>query len=77
MSSLSQEVETLKHQLDWFKRQLFGQKSERRIIDGADGQLSLGEAIHREQSATAPAPGERPVAAHTRRAGGEAARHGR
>jgi transposase len=68
VSSLNREVETLKHQLDWFKRQLFGQKSERRIIGGADGQMSLGEAIHREQTATAPAPTERPVAAHTRRA---------
>lgn len=26
---LRQEVQTLKHQLDWFKRQIFGQKSER------------------------------------------------
>jgi transposase len=65
--TLRQEVQTLKHQLDWFKRQIFGQKSERRIIDGADGQMSLGEAIDREQTASPPAPAERPVAAHTRR----------
>ncbi|MGP1680128.1 MAG: IS66 family transposase [Burkholderiales bacterium] len=64
---LRQEIQTLKHQLDWFKRQIFGQKSERRIIDGADGQMSLGEAIDREQPASPPAPAERPVAAHTRR----------
>jgi transposase len=65
--TLRQEVQTLKHQLDWFKRQIFGQKSERRIIDGVDGQMSLGEAIDREQPASPPAPAERPVAAHTRR----------
>ncbi len=33
--SLSRELAAAKHQLDWFKRQVFGQKSERRIIDGA------------------------------------------
>lgn len=64
---LRQEVEALKHQLDWFKRQVFGEKSERRIIDGANGQMSLGEAINPEQSAPASPPPERRVAAHTRR----------
>jgi transposase len=65
---LRHEVDALKHQLDWFKRQLFGQKSERRIIDAGNGQMSLGEAINREQSARPPAPSERHVGAHTRRA---------
>lgn len=67
VSSLSQEIQALKHQLDWFKRQVFGQKSERRILDGADGQMSLGEALHPEQSAAPPPAVERPVAAHTRK----------
>lgn len=67
VSSLSQEIQALKHQLDWFKRQVFGQKSERRILDGADGQMSLGEAITPEQSAVPPPAVERPVAAHTRK----------
>ncbi len=66
--TLREEVKTLKHQLDWFKRQVFGQKSERRIIDGADGQMSLGDAINEQQSAAPPAPVEHHVAAHTRRA---------
>lgn len=61
---LSREVEALKHQLDWFKRQLFGQKSERRIVDGPSGQMNLGEAIDQGQAAP---PAGRPVAAHTRR----------
>jgi len=64
---LSRELAAAKHQIDWFKRQIFGQKSERQIITGSDGQLSLGEAIDAEQTATPPAPTGRPVAAHTRR----------
>jgi transposase len=41
---LLQEKERIQQQLDWFKSQLFGPKSERRIV-AADGatQLSLGE----------------------------------
>jgi transposase len=66
--ALREEVETLKHQLDWFKRQLFGQKSERRIVDDSSAQMNLGEALNVEQSAPASDPTERRVAAHTRRA---------
>ncbi len=39
-----QEIESLKHQLDWFKQQLFGQKSEKRLIDNPD-QLGLGDIL--------------------------------
>ena len=65
--ALRQQVAALKHQLDWFKRQLFGEKSERRIIDAVDRQMSLGEAINPEQNAPPPATLERLVGAHTRR----------
>ncbi len=37
-------LEEVEQQLRWFKRQLFGAKSERRIIDAAEQQLWLGEA---------------------------------
>jgi transposase len=67
VGSLSQEVEALKHQLEWFKRQIFGQKSERRLVAGDAAQLSLGELIEPEQTAASPALPERAVAAHTRR----------
>lgn len=67
VGSLSREVDSLKHQLDWFKRQVFGQKSERRLIEGTDGQMSLGEAINLDQGVAPPPRPERPVAAHTRR----------
>jgi len=64
---LSRELAAAKHQIEWFKRQIFGQKSERRIVVGNDAQLSLGEAVNVEQTATPPAPEQRAVAAHTRR----------
>ncbi len=70
--SFAHEVEALKHQIDWFKRQIFGQKSERRIVAGDDGQLSLGEAVIAEP----PAPAARPVAAHTRRQAAKQPDHG-
>ncbi|MGA7951247.1 MAG: IS66 family transposase [Thiobacillaceae bacterium] len=62
--NLRREVEALKHQLDWFKRQIFGQKSERRLVEGADGQMSLGGP---EQAVSPTLPVEHPVAAHRRR----------
>lgn len=37
---LHDEVQSLKHQLDWFKRQLFGQTSEKRLIQ-VPGQGNL------------------------------------
>lgn len=64
---LSRELAAARHQLDWFRRQIFGQKSERRIVDGGDGQMSLGQEINQDQVATPPSPAGRPVVAHTRR----------
>jgi transposase len=61
---LSRELAAAKHQLDWFRRQLFGQKSERRILEGGSGQMSLGEVVDQGEAAAPPA---RFVAAHTRR----------
>ena len=59
------ENESLKRQLDWLKRQLFGQKSERRLIDTDSLQLGLadltGDGNH------PPAPVTNDIAAHSRR----------
>jgi hypothetical protein len=66
-ATLREEVSALKHQLAWFKRQLFGQKSERRIIESAPGQMSLGEALDQAQTGVAPEPKSRRIDAHTRR----------
>ncbi len=38
---LREEVVGLKRQLDWFKRQMFGQKSEKRLIESNPDQLGL------------------------------------
>ena len=66
-TTLREEVSALKHQLEWFKRQLFGQKSERRIIESAPRQMSLGEALDQAQTGVAPEPKSRRIDAHTRR----------
>lgn len=64
IAALSEQLGALQHQLDWFRRQLFGQKSERFAPEVDPKQLHLGEAF--------PAPADRPeerkrIAAHTRR----------
>lgn len=40
-----QRIEHLEHQLDWFKRQLFGEKSEKRLIEDHPNQLSIGDLL--------------------------------
>ena len=61
-------IASLQQQLDWFKRQLFGSKSERLIVLPDARQLHLGELI--TALPVAPAP-RKAVAAHTRRVGRE------
>ena len=58
------EVETLKHQLDWFRRQIFGQKSEKRPLEANPQQMILGELPVPESS---PLPPAKEIAAHSRR----------
>ena len=59
-----EQIAALKHQIEWFRRQIFGQKSERRLVEDAQ-QISLGEIVD-QGSATAPTPMRRVVAQHTR-----------
>lgn len=47
-------TKSLQHQLDWFKKQLFGPKSERQVYDLAE-QSELFQAT---DTSTAPAPKE-------------------
>ena len=42
-TALKARLDELTHQLEWFKRQLFGERSERRLIERNPHQLSLGE----------------------------------
>jgi transposase len=39
--ALEQKVQSLEHQLDWFKRQVFGRKSEKRIVEPDPAQPLL------------------------------------
>lgn len=65
INALTQQVASLQQQLDWFRRQLFGRKSERVVVPDPQ-QMVLGEVL---PPADAPAPpAERPVAAHMRKA---------
>ena len=59
---LTDRVDDLTRQLEWFKRQLFGSKSERRLVDPDGRQLSLGEWVEPGQPGT-----EITVAEHRRR----------
>ena len=64
-------IAELQHQLEWFKRQLFGEKSERRLLDAPPEQLSLGEGFEASGGADGPA---RAVVAHQRRTRAKASR---
>lgn len=57
----------LAQQVAWFKRQLFGSKSERRLVDDPNHQLSLGEIRRAEGSAVTSIE----VASHRRRRSGD------
>lgn len=65
VQTLATTVQSLQHQLEWFKRQMFGAKSERlRVLENAQ-QLALGEVLAPPPETV---PGkERVVGAHTRR----------
>ena len=65
---LQQQVDILKQQLDWFRRQLFGHKSEKRWLEPPGSQLSLGEAVDVAHTGTPPEAGSKSVAVHTRSA---------
>src|SRR5436190_19904297 len=63
-----QTIDTLQHQIEWFKRQLFGSKSERFAPTPDPQQLHLGQVV----GADLPVPSEQheagqEVPAHTRR----------
>ena len=45
VGKLADEVTQLRRQIAWFQRQIFGQKSERRVLDPEGVQGSLGESF--------------------------------
>lgn len=60
----AQQIAALQHQLDWLRRQIFGQKSEKRLFE-IPGQMTLGEMP--AQDPPAPPEATRLVPAHNRR----------
>ena len=62
--SQAEKIAALEHQLEWFRRQIFGQKSERFAPEADPSQMHLGETF---PVPTAPAQEHKPIAAHTRR----------
>jgi len=65
-ASLQARVTELQQQLDWFKRQLFGEKSERQLHPDLSRQLCLGENGIEAAQDDSPAPVLSTVAAHSR-----------
>ena len=65
VGSVDAERQSLQQQVEWFRRQLFGQKSEKRHPEPDPKQMCLGELPVPEH--TPGQPGKK-VAAHTRRA---------
>jgi transposase len=61
--ALEQKVQSLEHQLDWFKRQLFGRKSEKRIVEPNPEQPLLDGF---EVQAPAPAKPDKQIITYTR-----------
>ena len=58
--ALQQIVKGLnKHQLTWFKQQVFGEKSERRLIDDNPHQISLADLLSTTEPQVAPPPTEK------------------
>lgn len=65
VQTLTTTVQSLQHQLEWYRRQMFGTKSERLLVLENAQQLTLGEVLVAAEN-TAPVK-EQAVAAHTRR----------
>jgi transposase len=59
-----EKIAALEHQIEWFRRQIFGQKSERFAPQPDPSQMHLGETF---PVPTAAVDERKPIAAHTRR----------
>jgi transposase len=62
--SQAEKIAALEHQIEWFRRQIFGQKSERFAAEPDPSQLHLGEAF---PVPAATVEQTRSIPAHTRR----------
>jgi len=64
IATQGEQIAALNHQLDWFRRQLFGKKSERFAPEPDPAQLHLGEVLAIPDP---PLEKRKTIAAHTRR----------
>jgi len=64
-ASLESEVKLLRQQMDWFRRQMFGHKTEK-LPPGWDAQVALGQDLF-GQDLSVPAPQTLTVPAHDRK----------
>lgn len=62
---LSTQIAHLQQQLEWLKREVFGQKSERRLVESPPGQMSFSDLFPADDTPAAPVPTQ-DVAAHRR-----------
>ena len=68
IDQLEQRVQTLQHQIEWFKRQLFGVKSERFAPLPDPQQMHLGQVLGQDLPVSSgDSAGEQQVPSHTRR----------
>lgn len=68
INTQAERIAALEHQLDWFRRQVFGQKRERFIAEPNPAQLHLGEALPVPSANSGKsADREQSIPAHTRR----------
>jgi len=67
LQSKASTIATLQHQLDWFKRQLFGKKSERFAPEPDPQQMHLGQLLGEIPAAPEQPEAGSTVPAHTRR----------
>lgn len=67
IASLKTELQSLQQQFDWLRRQVFGQKSERRIPEVPAEQMHLGEMLGLPDQAPAPTADEQEVPGYKRK----------
>lgn len=65
IAELRAQVATLTHQLEWFKRQVFGSKSEKRVFVDP-GQMSLGDILSAPVQPGGPEPAKKTVGGYER-----------
>lgn len=64
---LQRDLQSIEQQFEWLRRQVFGQKSERRLPEVLAGQMHLGEMLGLEAAAAEPAAQEKEVPGYKRK----------